>query len=128
MGRLLSNVLGFISLFSPPFLLGFTWKRFFEPHESQSQPKWRTILAWLALLSVSSPMAACIGAFVTNHCNTDQGDWSCVVRWESFTRFVLRSTPVLIVLGFLGRKGTQIFAVLSVLAMAFDCVLIDMTR
>ncbi len=55
-------------------------------------------------------------------------DCSCVSRWEDFTRFVVRGSPVLIVLALLGRKGTRILVALATVAMAFDCVMIDMMQ
>ena len=127
MGSLLSAVVGLVSLFSPPLLLFFAWKRFFQSKDGESQPRWRSVLAWLALLSVSGLLAVCIWATATiPSCNVDLGDWSCVVRWRSFTRSVLRTAPILIFLAFLGRKGTQILAALSVLAISYDCLVIDM--
>jgi len=85
-------------------------------------------VAWLAVLSGSALLFGCIGAFLTDRCNTDTGDWSCVSRFETFTRLVLRSTPVLLLLALLGRKGTRLLTALAALAMAYDCIMIDMMR
>jgi hypothetical protein len=52
--------------------------------------------------------------------------WSRVITWRSFAGTVVRLTPVVIVLVLLGAKRTRILTIVSGLAIAFDCVLIDM--
>jgi hypothetical protein len=71
-------------------------------------------------------MAVCIVAFLTIPCNVDLGDWSCVARWRSFTRFVIQCSLFVILLALLGRKGTRIPTALAVVAIDFDCLLVDM--
>src|SRR6266850_4087074 len=123
-GKLLFDALSVWCIFSPPFLLFFAWKRLL----SAPQPitKWRAILAWGALLSISALLVTFIVAFLMNNCNADLGDWSCVVRWRSFAGLVIRSSPVMILLALFGEKGTQILGALTVLAIDFDCILVDM--
>jgi hypothetical protein len=129
MDRFLSTVTGAISLFSlisPPFLLFFAWKRLLRSSGAQPLLRWRAILSWLALLSVSGLLVVCIGAFLTIPCDVDLYGWACVARWQSFTRVIIKIVPIFILLALLGRKGTRILAALSVLAIAYDCLLIDM--
>jgi hypothetical protein len=126
MGLFLFNPISLVSMLSPPFLLLFAWIRFLNPRETQSQPRWRTILAWAAILAVSSLMAVCIVAFLTIPCNVDLGDWSGVARWRSFTRFVIQCSLFVILLALFGRKGTRIPTALAVVAIDFDCLLVDM--
>lgn len=123
-GKLFFDLLSICCMFSPPFLLFFVWKGLL----SASQPitKWRAILEWGALLSISALLVTFIVALLTNNCNADLGDWSCVVRWRSFTGLVIRFSPIMILVALFGRKGTRILGTLTVLAIDFDCILVDM--
>jgi hypothetical protein len=123
-GKLLLDSLSIWCMFSPPFLLFFAWKRVLST--PQPIPKWRAILDWGALLSISALLVTFVVAFLTNNCNADLGDWSCVIRWRSFAGIVIRSSPVMILLALFGRKGTRILGALTVLAIDFDCILVDM--
>jgi hypothetical protein len=123
-GKVLLDLLSICCMFSPPFLLFFAWKRLLSA--PQPTPKWRAILAWGGLLSISALLLTFVVAFLTNNCNADLGDWSCVIRWRSFSGFVIRFSPIMILLALFGRKGTRILGALTVLAIDFDCILVDM--
>ena len=125
-GHFFSNAISLFAMISPPFLLFFAWKRLLKKDGDHALPKWRSVLAWAALLSVSTLLVTCIVAFFTIPCNVDLGDWSCVDRWRSFTRIVIRTSPLLILLALLGQRGTRILGTLTVLAIDFDCVMVDM--
>ena len=125
-GRFLFNAISLFAMISPPFLLFFAWKRLLDKDTSQPLPRWRAMLGWAALLSISALLITCVVAFFTIPCNVDLGDWSCVARWRSFTRVVVRGSPFMILLAILGRKGTRILAALTVLAIDFDCIMVDM--
>jgi len=122
------NALPFVAVFSPPILLFFAWILFLHADKTGPHSKWRRTLGWLSLTSVSGLFLVTLAVLFTQNCHIDQGDWSCVSRWESFTRVVVRSSPVLILLGVLGYRKTRVLMVLCVLTIAFDCVMYDMTR
>jgi hypothetical protein len=124
----LLTVFSVAAFFSPPFLLFFAWNRLVQPSQTGVQAKWRRVLDWVSLPVVSALWVAFLAMFFTNNCNADRGDWSCVGRWLSFAGPVVRGTPVLILLGILGTARVRIFVVLCSLAIAFDCVLVDMMR
>ncbi len=122
------NVIAFVTVLSLPFLLLFAWILFLQADKTGSHSKWRRTLGWLSLTSGSGLFVVTLAVLFTQNCHIDQGDWSCVSRWESFTRVVVRSSPLLILLGVLGYRKTRVLMVLCVLAIAFDCVMYDMTR
>lgn len=126
MRMVLFNVISVIALFSPLFLLFLAWRRLLGKGSPQALPKWRDILSWASLLSVSGLLLVSIGAFLINNCNADLGDWSCVARWRSFTGFVICSSPFMIALSLFGRRGTRIPVALSIIAIVFDCVMVDL--
>jgi hypothetical protein len=103
------NALGFLSVFSPPFLLFFAWIQFLHADKMTSHLNWRRILGWLSITSASGLFLVTLTVLFTQNCHIDQGDWSCVSRWESFTRVVIRTSPVLLLLGVLGyRKNSSV--------------------
>jgi hypothetical protein len=120
------NVISFLAMTSPPFLLGFAWYGLLRKRECAAASQLRAILAWASLVLVSGLLVAFVVAFLMDRCNADLGNWSCVIRWRAFTRIMLRITPFAIVLAFLGRRGTRILAALAAAAIAYDCVLVDM--
>lgn len=126
MGQLFFSAISLLAMLSPPFLLGFAWCRLLRRKESPQLSRSRVILAWGAVLFVSGLLIAFIVEFLGYRCNADLGDWSCVIRWRAFAGFMVRITPLAILLAFLGRKGTRIPTALAALAIAYDCVLVDM--
>jgi hypothetical protein len=124
-GLWLFNIVSFVCVFSPPFLLGFAWAGFFK-HDIAPQPKWRRILGVLNLCAVSALLVVCAVKFLGNRCNADAGDWSCVIAWRSFAGWVMGFTPFLLCLAILGARRTRILTFLSVLAIVFDVILVDM--
>ncbi len=125
-GNVIFDIISVCAMLSPPFLLFFAWRGQLDMSATQPLPRWRAIAAWVALLSISVLLVACVVAFLTIPCNVDLGDWSCVARWRTFTRFVIRCSPFMILLALLGRKRMRIFAALTVLAIDFDCLQVDM--
>jgi len=126
MAHFFFNVISLLAMIPPPFLLGFAWYRLLRKSESPPLPRWRAILAWVAVLSVSGLLVTFVVGFLTIPCNVDLGDWSCVVRWRAFTGVIVKITPAAILLAFLGRKGTRIPTALAALAIAYDCIQVDM--
>jgi hypothetical protein len=122
---LLFNAIGALCMFSPPFLAFFVWKNFFAPH-IQDTPKWRTVLDWIAVLSVSGLFVVCLIAFFTIPCDVGRYGWGCVAKWRSFSAGVVRLTPVFLMLAAFGRKRTRILSFLWVVAINFDCLMVDM--
>jgi hypothetical protein len=122
MGTYVFDALSVISFFSPPFLLASARTKLFSRSDAPPLGRWKAILGWVPVLSITTLLIACIVMFSTYQCNADQGDWSCVIRWENFTRIVVRATPVFLIL-----KALEL-CVVSVLAIAFDCILIEMMR
>jgi hypothetical protein len=123
------NVLAAICLISPPFLVCWLWVRFVRrghQHDGQQRPKWRFVVEWGAILAVSVFLVTCAVAFLTIPCNVDLQGWECVAKWRSFTGYVVRLTPFLLVLAAFGRKGTRIVSALLIFATMFDCIMVDM--
>lgn len=83
------------------------------------------MLDWIALLFVSGLFVVCLVAVVTIPCDVDRLGWSCVATWRSFSALVVRTTPLFILLAAVGRKGTRILSILWVIAINFDCIVID---
>ena len=79
----------------------------------------------MALLSVSGLFAVCIIAVLTIPCDGDRFGWSCVRKWRSYSGLVVRSAPLFLLLAAAGRKGTRILSILWVLAVNFDCLMVD---
>ncbi len=119
------DVLGYVCMLSPPFLLGFAWAGFFES-DTRPQAKWCRILGAVNLSAVSALLVVCVVKFLGNKCNADAGDWSCVIAWRSFAGWVMRIAPFLLLLAILGARRTRILTFLSVLAIVFDVILVDM--
>jgi hypothetical protein len=121
----LLTILSVFSVFSPPVLIGIAWVRFLNP-EVKSQPKWRSILGTANLLAVSVLLSVSILKLLGNNCNADAGDWSCVIAWRSFAGSIVRLAPFFLVLAILGARRTRILTFISVLAIVFDVILVDM--
>jgi hypothetical protein len=111
---------------SPPILLGIGWVRFLKPEARSERSKWRNVLGAANLLAVSVLLGVCVVKVLGNHCNTDAGDWSCVAVWRSFAGSIVRSAPFFLALAILGAKRTRILTFISVLAIVFDVILVDM--
>jgi hypothetical protein len=120
------NFLSLLSLLSPPFLAFFAWKKFLESSNAQERPQWKTVVDWVSLLSVSGLFVVCVVAFLTIPCDVDLHGWACVAKWRSFSAHVVRTTPIFVLLAASGRKGTRILSVLWILAVNFDCLMVDM--
>src|SRR6476661_6110228 len=99
------NFLGLLSFISPPFLAFFAWKKFLEPSPAHEKPRWKTWVDWIALLSVSGFFVVCVVAFLTMPCDVDLYGWACVAKWRSFSGYILRITPIFLLLAAMGRKG-----------------------
>lgn len=125
-GLWLLDILSVFSVFSPPILLGIAWVRFLKPEARRERPKWRNLLGAANLLAVSVLFSVCVVKFFGYHCNADAGDWSCVIAWRSFTGSIVRLAPFFLVLAILGAKRTRILTFVSVLAIVFDVILVDM--
>src|SRR5262249_8835523 len=110
---------------SPPVLLGIAWARLLNP-EAKSQPKWRRTVGAANLLAVSILLCVCVVKFVGNNCNADAGDWSCVIAWRSFAGLVVRLAPFFLIFAIVGPKRTRILSLISVMAIVFDVILVDM--
>jgi hypothetical protein len=119
------NFLGLLSLVSPPFLAFFVWRKFLKTSDIQERPRWKTVVDWVAVLSVSGLFVVCVIAFLTIPCDVARLGWSCVAKWRSFSGLVVRSTPLFLLLATVGRKGTRILSMLWVLAVNFDCIMVD---
>ena len=79
-------------------------------------------MAWLAILSATAFFFVFLAAFLLIPCNVETFGWSCVVKWDLFTKYALLAVPALICLTPFGRKGTRIPTALLILAVAYDCV------
>ena len=71
-------------------------------------------------------LVICVVKFLGNNCNADAGDWSCVIAWRSFARWVTRTAPFFLILAFFGAKRTRILTLVSIVAIVFDVTLVDM--
>ena len=120
------NLLGLLSFLSPPILAFFAWKKFLESPNPQGMPQWKSVVDWVALLSVSALFVVCVIAFLTIPCDVDLYGWGCVAKWRSFSGHVVRTTPFFVLLAATGRKGTRILSILWILAVNFDCLMVDM--
>jgi hypothetical protein len=125
-GSWIFNLVSVAAFFSPPILLIFIWIRLSQDLKVRALPQWRLAVGWVGPCAVSLVFMACIIRLVTNPCNVDAGDWSCVIRWRAFTRIILLVTPFLLVVGLFARKGTRIATLCTALAIAFDCLMFDM--
>jgi hypothetical protein len=119
------NLLGFLSLVSPPFLAFFVWFKFLKAKSPTERPRWKSVVDLIAILSVSGLIAVCVIAVITIPCDVDRLGWACVARWRSFSTVVVRLTPLFLVLAAAGRRGTRIMSLLWVLAINFDCIMVD---
>ena len=124
-GLWLFNIVSYFCVFSPPFLLGFAWAGFLK-RDTSPQAKWHRILGVVNLCAVTALLVVCVVKFLGNNCNADAGDWSCVIEWRSFAGWVMRIAPFLLVLAILGARRTRILTFLSVVAIVFDVILVDM--
>ena len=82
-------------------------------------------MAWIAILLITGFFLVSVAAFFVLPCNVERSGWGCLVRWNVFTKYVLLATPALVCLVLFARKGARIQLVLSVFAIAYDCVLIS---
>jgi hypothetical protein len=123
---LIFNVFGGLAFFSPPFLAFFVWKKFLQSPRTMQRPRWKAAVEWTAILCVSSLFVICIIAFLTIPCDVDRFGWSCVAKWRTFTRLVVQAAPAFLLLAILGRKGTRILSILWIIAMNFDCLMVDL--
>jgi len=122
----LFNVVSLVFLFSPPFLALFVWKKFLQSTAHLERPPWKTIVEWIAILSAWGSFLVCVIAFLTIPCDVDRYGWGCVARWRSFSGSAVRATPLFVILAAFGRRGTRILAVLWIIAVNFDCLMVDM--
>jgi hypothetical protein len=99
-GLWLFNILSVFCLLSPPILLGIGWVRFSKPEAGSQRREWRQVLGAGNLLAVSVLLGVCVVKLLGNHCNTDAGDWSCVVAWRSFAGSIVRLAPFFLFLRF----------------------------
>ena len=125
MSKLFFDALSLAFFFSPPFLTFSIWRRFFKSVEFQ-RPRWKNTVDWVSVIAVSGLVATCIVASFTIPCDVDRYGWRCVARWRSFTRIVIWLAPVFIALAATGRKGTRVLSTVLVIAIDFDCVIVDM--
>ena len=123
---ILFNVISIFCMLSPPVLLGIAWARFLETNEADAQPKWRHIVGALSLTVISALLVFCVVKFFGHRCDAGAGDWSCVIEFRSFAGIVLCLTPIFLALAMVGVRRTRIWSGASVIAIAFDCILIDM--
>jgi len=119
------NLAALLALVSPPFLAFFVWFKFLKAKSRPERPHWKTVIDWIAILSVSGLFAVCVIAVLTIPCDVDRLGWACVARWRSFSTVVVRLTPLFLALAAAGRRGTRIMSVLWVLAINFDCIMVD---
>jgi hypothetical protein len=124
-GLWLLTILSVFSVFAPPVLLCIAWIRVLKPEE-KPQPKLRRILGAANLVAVSLLLCVCVVKFLGNNCNADAGDWSCVIAWRSFAGSIVRLSPFFLVLAVLGAKRTRILTFISIMAIVFDVILVDM--
>jgi len=87
---------------------------------------WRIVPERLALLSVSGLYVVGVVAFFTIACSVELYGWGCVARWRSFSSAVLRLAPLFLILALFLRRGTRILLISCVIAVNFDCLLVDM--
>jgi len=87
---------------------------------------WKIAIDWISVISVSGLSVVCLIAFLTIPCDVDRFGWGCVAKWRSFSAVIVRLTPLFLVLGAIGRKGTRILSILWVIAVNFDCLMVDM--
>ena len=120
------TIVSIMSFLCPPFLAFFVWRNFLRSSNTPDRPRWKTVLDWIALLSVSGLFVVCLIAFFTIPCNVDRVGWACVAKWRAFSVYVIRTAPGFVTLAAIGRKGTRILSILWILAVNFDCVLVDM--
>jgi len=122
-----SNIISVFTMLSPPFLAFFAWKKFLAGQNiNPAKPSWRVFVEWLALLSISILFVVCVVAFFTIPCDVARYGWGCVAKWRSFSAAVIKLTPLFLVLAVFGRKGTRILLFCWTLAVAFDCLMVDM--
>ena len=119
------GALNLLLFFSPPFLLAYAWKRHFAGEDGGPQPRWRRHAGLLNLILLSILLAVCLVKLATHRCNADI-DWSCVAAWRDFTRIILVSAPAFLLFSLFSSRGTRIPSFLFVLAVSYDCILIDM--
>lgn len=117
--------LSLLSLVSPPFLAFSVWMKFLKARDVQGGTRSKTEADWMALLSASGLFVVCIIAVLTIPSDVDRFGWSGVRKWRSFSGLVVRSAPLFLLLAAAGRKGTRILSILWVLAVNFDCLMVD---
>jgi hypothetical protein len=99
--------------------------KFLTPRDVQGGKRSKTVVDWMVLLSVSGLFVVCILAVLTIPGDVDRFGWSCERKWRSFSGLVVRLAPWFLLLAAAGRKGTRILSILWVLAVHFDCLMID---
>jgi hypothetical protein len=92
----------------------------------KAQPEWHGIVGSIGLASVSTLLMICVVRLLGYRSDAGAGDWSCVIAWRSLAGIALRVLPLLLVFALLRAKRTRVLTLVSALAIAFDCVLIDM--
>jgi hypothetical protein len=123
----LSTAIGLPLFASPPFLLGWAWWRFYRSRPVEGCSRWRNSTAWLAIVSTTGFFLGSFVAAVVLPCNVDRFGWSCLAKWDAFTRYQLWTLPAFVCLAIFGRKGTRIQLISALLAVTFDCVVISST-
>jgi hypothetical protein len=123
----------FFNLFSiaavvSPLLALFAWKKFFAGDIGPARPRWKTALEWLATLSVSTLSVVCVAASCIIPGDVDRYRWGCVDRWRFLSAVVVRLTPSFLLLSLFARKGTRIPSFRLVIAINFDCLMVDVWR
>ena len=120
------NFFSVLSMIAPPFLAFFAWKKFLRPSDHGERPRWKAFVEWASLLAISALFVVCVIAVLTIPCNVDRFGWGCVATWRAFGAEVVRSTPAFLLMACVGRKGTRILSILWVLAINFDCLMVDL--
>lgn len=126
MSHAIFNFFGLLCLISPPFLAFFVWRKFLKSPSHHQKVNWKIAIDWISVISVSGLSVVCLIAFLIIPCDVDRFGWECVARWRTFSAVVVRLTPPFLILGAVGRKGTRILWVLWVIAVNFDCLMVDM--
>src|SRR5215471_1691257 len=120
------NFIGLLCLISPPFLAFFIWRNFLKSPIQQQKLDWKIVIQWSSIVSISGLWVACLAVVLTIPCDVDRFGWECVAKWRTFSAAVVRLTPLFVLFGAIGRKGTRILSILWVFTINFNCLMIDM--
>ena len=82
-------------------------------------------MAWVAILSATAFFVVALVGFLVLPCNVDRLGWACFAKWNTFAKYVVRAAPAFVCLALFARKGTRIQLALSVVAVAYDCILVS---